>query len=96
MNANNVVMLILNIEFSRRQAGEVAHTLARDASFFTNPHIFIDVARCVETLIFNEMHEFISLIKVILIATRSCISQTKFYVKSIDACFDFFGMSWSS
>ncbi|KAK2427985.1 hypothetical protein QL285_026530 [Trifolium repens] len=34
------------VEFNRRQANEVAHVLARVASFSANPTIYIDVPHC--------------------------------------------------
>jgi len=42
------------VEFSRRQANEVAHILAREATFLASPHVFNYVPLCIETLIFNE------------------------------------------
>ncbi|XP_024628786.1 uncharacterized protein [Medicago truncatula] len=42
------------VEFSRRQANEVAHTLAREATFLANPHIFNVAPLCISTLSINE------------------------------------------
>jgi hypothetical protein len=42
------------VEFSRRQANVVAHTLAREAISLASPHVFDDVPLCISTLIFNE------------------------------------------
>ena len=42
------------VEFSRRQANVVAHTLAREATSLASPHIFDNVPSCNLTLIFNE------------------------------------------
>lgn len=42
------------VEFSRRQANEVAHTLAREALFLASPHVFNDIPLCILTLINNE------------------------------------------
>ncbi|KAK2394517.1 hypothetical protein QL285_056337 [Trifolium repens] len=43
------------VEFNRRQANEVAHVLARVASFSASPTIYIDVPHCIEHYITNEM-----------------------------------------
>jgi ribonuclease HI len=43
------------VEFSRRQANEVAHALARVAPFSASPTIYIDVPHCIERIIINEM-----------------------------------------
>jgi ribonuclease HI len=43
------------VEFNRRQANEVAHVLARVASFSASPTIYIDVPHCIEHYIVNEM-----------------------------------------
>ena len=42
------------VEFSRRQANVVAHTLARETISPASPHVFDDVPLCISTLIFNE------------------------------------------
>ena len=41
------------VEFNRRQANEVPHTLARDATFLASPHVNV-VPSCISTLISNE------------------------------------------
>ena len=42
-------------EFIRRQANEVAHTLAKAATSSTSFHDFDDIPTCITNLIFNEM-----------------------------------------
>lgn len=42
------------VEFSRRQANEVTHTLARKTIFLAGPHVFNDAPLCILTLINNE------------------------------------------
>jgi ribonuclease HI len=42
------------VEFTRRQANEVAHTLAREATFLASPHTFNVAPLCIATLIINE------------------------------------------
>jgi NADPH-dependent 7-cyano-7-deazaguanine reductase QueF-like protein len=42
------------VEFNRRQANEVAHTLARVAPFSASPTIYIDVPLCIEQIIIND------------------------------------------
>jgi len=42
------------VEFRRRQANDVAHTLAREVTFLSSPHVFNDVPLCIETLTINE------------------------------------------
>jgi len=42
------------VEFSQRQANEVVHTLAREATFLANPQIFNVAPLCISTLIINE------------------------------------------
>jgi ribonuclease HI len=44
-----------HVEFIRRQANEVAHTLARVASSSTGFQIFDDIPTCIADLILNEM-----------------------------------------
>ncbi|GAU35225.1 hypothetical protein TSUD_205010 [Trifolium subterraneum] len=43
------------VEFIRRQANEVAHVLAREATSLASFHIFIDVPLCIRDIIMNEM-----------------------------------------
>jgi hypothetical protein len=50
----NVYFENSKVEFSRRQANVVAHTLAREATSLASPHVFDDVPLCISTLIFNE------------------------------------------
>jgi len=42
------------MEFSQRQANEVAHSLVKEALFLSGPHVFNDVPLCILTLINNE------------------------------------------
>jgi len=56
-NAKDAVMLFLEnskAEFNRRQANKVAHTLASEAIFSADPHVFSDVPLCILILINNE------------------------------------------
>jgi len=43
------------VEFIRRQANAVAHTLAREATSLTSPNIYYVIPHCIETIIINEM-----------------------------------------
>jgi len=43
------------VEFTRRQANEVAHVLARAATLLASPTTYSIVPRCIEHLIINEM-----------------------------------------
>jgi len=43
------------VEFNRRQANEVAHTLAGVAVLTASPTIYYRVPRCINSLIINEM-----------------------------------------
>lgn len=43
------------VEFVRRQANVVAHTLAKEATFLVSPAIYFHIPNCIETLIINEM-----------------------------------------
>jgi len=43
------------VEFVRRQANGVAHTLAREATRSASPATYYDIPACIETLIINEM-----------------------------------------
>jgi len=43
------------VEFARRQANVVAHTLAREATFLASPVVYFHIPSCIETLIINEM-----------------------------------------
>jgi ribonuclease HI len=42
------------VEFCRRQANEVAHNLAREATFLASPHDFNVMPSCIGSLIYNE------------------------------------------
>ena len=43
------------VEFVRRQANVVAHTLAGEATFLASLAIYFHIPNCIETLIINEM-----------------------------------------
>jgi len=43
------------VEFVKRQANAVAHTLAREATRSTSRAIYYDIPTCIETIIINEM-----------------------------------------
>jgi len=43
------------VEFARRQANVVAHTLAGEATFLANPVFYFHIRNCIETLIINDM-----------------------------------------
>ena len=43
------------VEFNKRQANEVAHTLAGVATLSASPNIYYHVPRCINSLIINEM-----------------------------------------
>jgi hypothetical protein len=43
------------VEFVKRQANEVAHSLAKAATYLTNPQIFVDIPHCIEHILINEM-----------------------------------------
>jgi ribonuclease HI len=43
------------VEFVRRQANGVAHSLAREATLLASPVTYYDIPNCIETLIINEM-----------------------------------------
>ena len=43
------------VEFVRRQANAVAHTLAREATFLASPATNFVISNCIETLIINDM-----------------------------------------
>jgi len=43
------------VEFVRRQANGVAHTLAREATHSASPAIYYDIPACIEPIIINEM-----------------------------------------
>jgi hypothetical protein len=45
-----------HVKFIRRQANEVAHSLARVAPLLASFHIFSDIPTCIQTIIINEMH----------------------------------------
>ncbi|GAU17471.1 hypothetical protein TSUD_340140 [Trifolium subterraneum] len=44
-----------HVKFIRRQANEVAHRLAREATCLASFHIFIDIPTCIYDIIMNEM-----------------------------------------
>ncbi|GAU43413.1 hypothetical protein TSUD_398900, partial [Trifolium subterraneum] len=44
-----------HVKFIRRQANEVAHRLAREATSLASFHIFIDIPTCIYDIIMNEM-----------------------------------------
>ena len=44
-----------HVEFIRRQANEVAHSLAKAAIFSTSFHVFDEIPTCITDFIFNEM-----------------------------------------
>ncbi|XP_058783747.1 uncharacterized protein LOC131658475 [Vicia villosa] len=44
-----------HVKFVRRQANEVAHVLARAATFFASFQVFTDIPTCILSLIINEM-----------------------------------------
>jgi ribonuclease HI len=43
------------VEFNRRQANEVAHTLAGVATLSASPKVYYHIPRCIEHIIINEM-----------------------------------------
>jgi hypothetical protein len=43
------------VEFVRRQANEVAHALAREATLLGSPAVYFEIPSFIETLIINEM-----------------------------------------
>jgi len=45
----------LKVEFNRRQANEVAHTLAGVAALSASPKIHYHLSHCINSLIINEM-----------------------------------------
>jgi hypothetical protein len=51
----NTYLTNSHVEFIRRQANEVAHTLAKAATFSTSFQVFDDIPTCITDLIFNEM-----------------------------------------
>jgi hypothetical protein len=44
-----------SVEFIRRQANEVAHTLGRAATSLPSLHILVDIPHCIEHILINEM-----------------------------------------
>jgi nitroreductase len=44
-----------SVEFIRRQANEVAHRLAKTASYIASPQIIVDIPYCIEHLLINDM-----------------------------------------
>jgi len=51
----NTYLTNFHVEFIRRQANDVAHTLSKAATSSTNFHVFDDIPTCITDLIFNEM-----------------------------------------
>jgi len=45
----------IQVEFVRRQAKVVAHTLAGEATLLASPAIYYVIPSCIESLIINEM-----------------------------------------
>ena len=43
------------VEFNKRQANEVAHTLAGVVTLSASPKIYYHVPRCINSLVINEM-----------------------------------------
>jgi ribonuclease HI len=43
------------VEFVRRQANAVAHTLAREATCSASHAVYYEIPTCIETIIINEM-----------------------------------------
>ena len=43
------------VEFVRRQANGVAHSLAKEATLLASPATYYDIPYCIESLIINEM-----------------------------------------
>jgi len=43
------------VEFVRRQANVVAHTLTGESTFLVSPLAYFHISLCIETLIINEM-----------------------------------------
>jgi hypothetical protein len=43
------------VEFTRRQANGVAHSLAREATLLASPVTYFVIPNCIESLIINEM-----------------------------------------
>jgi ribonuclease HI len=44
-----------HVEFVRRQANEVSHSLAKAALSLASSQIFVEIAHCIEHILFNEM-----------------------------------------
>jgi ribonuclease HI len=44
-----------SVEFIRRQANEVAHRLAKAASYIASPQIMVNIPYCIEYLLINDM-----------------------------------------
>ena len=43
------------MEFNRRQANEVTHALAHEATRSASPNIYLEIPNCIVTIIGNEM-----------------------------------------
>jgi hypothetical protein len=44
-----------SVEFTRRQANEVAHRLSKAATYVASPQTLVDIPNCIEHLLINEM-----------------------------------------
>jgi ribonuclease HI len=44
-----------SVEFIRRQANEVAHSLAKAATYIASPQVLVDIPNCIEHILINEM-----------------------------------------
>ncbi|AES71213.1 hypothetical protein MTR_3g071490 [Medicago truncatula] len=51
----NIFLTNSHVEFTRRQANEVAHELAKAATLGPSFHIFDESPTCISDLIFNKM-----------------------------------------
>jgi hypothetical protein len=49
------ILVNSHVKFIRRQANEVAHRLAREATSLASFHIFINIPTCIYDIILNEM-----------------------------------------
>ncbi|GAU30401.1 hypothetical protein TSUD_364470 [Trifolium subterraneum] len=60
------------VKFVRRQANLVAHTLAKAANSWASFHRFENIPFCIERLVFNEIHFYISGVAVSVSVSVSC------------------------
>ncbi|MCI30906.1 replication protein A 70 kDa dna-binding subunit [Trifolium medium] len=44
-----------SVEFVRQQANEVAHSLAKAATFTASPQVIVDIPHCIEYILINDM-----------------------------------------